>query len=285
MRTNPDFQPISNPASLSDVNYILDNFALPQLSPAAFDALKKSQPRATLISALRNLQFKGDKGAYTFLFKQIQHVQELVQGEPRGNTPASRAGGQGMRADERDRAQPKADQPRPAPSASRPGEDQADEQERAKSVHVYGGKGALCFEEDETKNGFHTISLDAAPSTGPKQYDWAQKIRLQLTREELPVLLAVMLGVLPQCEYKNHGPQNNKGFSVQDQGNQYFVRVYSPDGVRAVPMTPEDAFRVTAMLIKQMRKNYEGLEAGDILTLVRVVIGKKGMGKKGMDRK
>lgn len=280
MQTNPDFQPISNPASLSDVNRILNNFALPQLSPAAFDALKKKQPRETLMTALRNLQFKGDKGAWTFLSKQIEQVQGPAPAAPRESAPAPRAGGQGMRTDESDRARPKEDQPRPASTASRPDESQRDEQERPKSVHVYGGKGALCFEEDETKNGFHTIAIDAAPSTGPKQYDWANKIRIQLTREELPVLLAVMLGVLPQCEYKNHGPQNNKGFGVQDQGNQYYVRVFGPDGVRAVPMTPEDAFRVTAMLIKQMRKNYEGLEAGDILTLVRVIIGKKGMARK-----
>lgn len=185
-----------------------------------------------------------------------------------------------MMTDAPDLVRPQADQHRPAPTASRKGEDQPDETERPKSVHVYGGKGALCFEEDETKNGFHTIAIDAAESTGPKQYDWANKIRIQLTREETPVLLAVMLGVLPQCEYKNHGQQNNKGFSVQDQGNQYFIRVFGPDGVRAVPMTPEDAFRVTAMLIKQMRKNYEGLEASDILTLIRVIIGKKGMDRK-----
>jgi len=280
MQTNPDFQPISNPTSLSDVNKILNNFALPKLSPAAFDVLKKKQPRETLISALRNLQFKGDKGAWMFLSKQIEQVQGQSPAALRENTNSPRDGGQRMRTNELDREQQKEYQPSPDSTAGRTDETKRDEQGRPRSVHVYGGKGALCFEEDETKNGFHTIAIDAATSTGPKQYDWANKIRIQLTREELPVLLAVMLGVLPQCEYKNHGTQNNKGFSVQDQGNQYFVRVFSPEGVRAVPMTPEDAFRVTAMLIKQMRKNYEGLETGDILTLVRVIIGKKGIDRK-----
>tara|TARA_R110000868_G_scaffold101750_9_gene280181 strand:+ start:8970 stop:9419 length:450 start_codon:yes stop_codon:yes gene_type:complete len=47
-------------------------------------------------------------------------------------------------------------------------------QDRA-SFHVYGGKAALCFEADLTRNEVHTIALDAATATGPKQYNWGKK--------------------------------------------------------------------------------------------------------------
>jgi hypothetical protein len=274
MRQTTNFHPIRNPASLSEVNHILNNFSLPKLSPQEFDVLKKNQPRDTIVAALQSLQFKGDRGAYNYLAKQIQQAQAHASTSPKETQAPARRGSPMTHPSHNTTKESDASQ-KPEQSVPRD-----EEQDRPKSVHVYGSKAALCFEEDETRGGFHTVALDAATATGPKQYNWSEKIRIQLTREEMPVLLAVMLGVLPHCEYKNHGTQNNKGFAVEDQGDQFFVRVFSPDGVRAVPMTPEDAFRVTAMLVKQMRRNYEGIDSSDILTLVRVIIGKKGQARK-----
>ena len=91
---------------------------------------------------------------------------------------------------------------------------------------------------DLTRNEVHTIALDAATATGPKQYNWGKKVRLQLTRSELPIVTAVLLGVMKRCEFKNHGQDNSKGFSMERQdGGKVFIKVFAKDeGVKAVPV-------------------------------------------------
>ncbi len=140
-------------------------------------------------------------------------------------------------------------------------------------VHVYGGKAALCFEADETRGAVPTIALDAASATGPKQYDWRHKIRLQLTKNELPAVLSVLVGFVPKAEFKNHGPDNDKGFGIEHQGDKLFVRVWAKDqGVKAVPMPLEDAFYVTELFLRQLRKAAPWMTAGDILQVVGLVL-------------
>lgn len=141
------------------------------------------------------------------------------------------------------------------------------------SRHVYGAKAALCFEPDETRFGIHTVCIEAADATGPKQYDWGNKIRVQLTRDELPVTTAVFFGWLPRCEYKNHGEDNSKGFSLEDQGDKLFMRVFARGRqVKAVPIPPEDAFYLAQLFLGQLKKNAPGLSGGEILTTLRQVL-------------
>ncbi|MFA5700688.1 MAG: hypothetical protein WC913_05370 [Desulfuromonas sp.] len=143
--------------------------------------------------------------------------------------------------------------------------------------HVYGGKAALCFEEDETRGGMHTVCLDAADATAPRQYNWKEKLRVQFTRDELLVVTAVLFGMLPRCEYKNHGPDNSKGFSIEDQGDKLFVKVFAKGvKMKAVPVNPEDAFFVAQICLHQLKKNAPWLDASEIMmTLQRVVAARK----------
>lgn len=122
----------------------------------------------------------------------------------------------------------------------------------------------------------HTISLDGAPSTGPRQYNWGKKIRIQMTRQELPVVGGMLLGFIPKCEFTSHGPQNDKGFSIEDQGDNIFIHVFAKDqGVRAVPVTPEDAYRVATLFLRQLRKEAPWMTCWDAVQTVRAVIGRR----------
>jgi len=140
------------------------------------------------------------------------------------------------------------------------------------SYHVYGGKAALCFNCDETKGKTPTISLDAASSTGPKSYDWKNKIRIQLTKQELPVVAAVLLGAQQRCEFKNHGKDNDKGFSmVRQEGGKLFVSVFAKGApVKAVPIFQPDLLWVSALFISQLQKGCEGVDTSGVITLVRI---------------
>lgn len=147
------------------------------------------------------------------------------------------------------------------------------QQARRLSVHVYGSKAALCFEPDMTRGGVHTIALDAALATGQRQYDWQNKIRVQLTQTELPVAACVLLGWIPRCEYRNHGPDNDKGFSLENQTGRVFVRVFAKGlGLRAVPIEPPDIYRVTTLFLRQLRENSPWLSGMDIMHALRATI-------------
>lgn len=160
----------------------------------------------------------------------------------------------------------------PEPTLSRSSDANSDDRARS-GRHVYGAKAALCFEADETRFGIHTVCIEAADATAPKQYDWGNKIRVQLTRDELPVVTAVLFGWLPRCEYKNHGEDNSKGFSLEDQGDKLFMRVFArARQVKAVPIPPEDAFYLAQLFLGQMKKNAPGLSGGEILTTLRQVL-------------
>lgn len=145
------------------------------------------------------------------------------------------------------------------------------------SHHVYGGKAALCWDVDKTKNGDYTLRLEAAKAVGERQYDWSNKITIQLTRDELPCVAAVFLGILPKAEGKNHGvgDQQGKGFEIEHQGNKLFVKVFAPQKPPcAVPVSPEDAFTVASLLVRQIRKGKPWLSGNDIMTMLRAIIGR-----------
>jgi hypothetical protein len=114
--------------------------------------------------------------------------------------------------------------------------------------------------------------LDAALANGVRSYDWQHKLRIQLTVDELPVILSVLLSHRANCEFLNHGTENNKGFSVSNQKTKFFWRVFAGrEAVRAVPMEPEDAFQVAALLMSQLKRQWPEMSASDLAGLVRVM--------------
>lgn len=149
--------------------------------------------------------------------------------------------------------------------------------ERSK-FHVYGGKAALCFEEDTTRGGVQTIALDAAAAVGPKTYDWKKKVRIQMTRAELPVVAAVLLGKRQSCEFKAHGEDKSKGFSMERQaGGKVFVKVFEKEkGVKAVPIEAPDVFYVASIFLLQIRRSAPWLDATSIIALVGATMQQAG---------
>jgi hypothetical protein len=138
------------------------------------------------------------------------------------------------------------------------------------AYHVYGGKGGLCFVESVTKSGIFTVSIDGAISLQRKQYGWTNKTSVQCTKEELPQILAVLLGSKQKVEFSSHGPENNKGFSFEHQGEKVFVRMFEKGKpVINVPIMAADCFYVSGIFIKQIHANMPWLSSGqDIFSLI-----------------
>lgn len=143
------------------------------------------------------------------------------------------------------------------------------------SVHIYGGKSALCFGADTTRSikqgeEGNTVRLEAAPASGPRAYNWQDKVAVQFTTKELPMVLAVFMGWMPSVTFKAHGPAKDKGFSIecQDQG-KLFVRVWQGKRAMAVPLFAQDMYAVVALLLRQMVKNQPFLGVDGVIAIVR----------------
>lgn len=140
-------------------------------------------------------------------------------------------------------------------------------------VRVYGTKAALCVEADTTRQDEPTLRIEAAPATGPTTYDWQRKLIVQLTREELPLMTATVLGFLPRCECKNHGPDNNKGLEIVHQGGHLFVRVFQKEkGVFALPVNPTDTYALAALGLRALRQATPWLSDQGVLALLRLTV-------------
>jgi hypothetical protein len=158
----------------------------------------------------------------------------------------------------------------PAPAPSAPGIPGTTRPDRV-GCHIYGGKAALCVESDETRQNAPTLRIEAARATAPQTYDWKQKIAIQLTADELPLVAATVLGLLPRCACKNHGPDNTKGLEIEHQGTHLLVRVFQKDqGVRAVPVGPADSYYLAALGLRQLRKAAPWLTDQGVLALLRL---------------
>ncbi|QCT95497.1 hypothetical protein FEV13_00700 (plasmid) [Stutzerimonas degradans] len=236
--------------TLAQINERLKSVSLPIIPRDKVQAVLAHAERTKLINALNRIDNPED---FAYVTSSLTAAQIMAAGEPEED--AGQYGEHGQANDD--------DQNRT----------QRDENnllsERAK-FHVYGGKAALCFEVDTTRGGVPTIALDAASSSAPRAYNWSQKIRIQLTRAELPVVAAVLLGARESCEFSAHGADKTKGFSMERQGNRIFTKVYEKNrGARAVPIEAADAFYVATLFLLQIRKISPWLDASSTIALVR----------------
>lgn len=139
------------------------------------------------------------------------------------------------------------------------------------SVHCYGGKAALCFSADTTKgDDAPTVRIEAAPATGPRAYAWSQKIAVQCTVKEMPIVLATILGWMPSVRFAAHGADNKKGFSFQHQdGGKLFAKVWDGKGTRMVPIAAADLFGIADLFVRQMLKSRPYMSHDGLMTMIR----------------
>ena len=151
-------------------------------------------------------------------------------------------------------------------SESGPGPDD----ERYKSFHVYGGKFAACFSEDRSQRGIHTIRVEATEANGQRTYNWKNKVAIQLSQRELPLMLATLMLWTSKFEAKGHGQNNEKWMTLEAQPGKLYLSVQSKGtGARGVAIAPGDAYPITTMIVKQMLANDPFLTADLVFKLAK----------------
>ena len=102
--------------------------------------------------------------------------------------------------------------------------------------HKAYGAAAACevkFDMTQGENPRPTVRLETAMKIkSSEQYDWTNKIGIQLTLKEITHLIAVLYGLMPLAEGSFHGKANNKSFRVtfeRDDKSSY-ISVFTSEG-------------------------------------------------------
>lgn len=144
------------------------------------------------------------------------------------------------------------------------------------TVHVYGAKGALSFAMAEhPRSRQMVLMIDAAESRGGRQYDWVNKITLQMTFGEMVSIYGVLVGLTSGgLETAVHGSSGKK-LRIDDQQASFFVRLSQGRRTVAVPVSPMDALQVALLISRGILAQQPQLKDMDGLTkFVALFIGR-----------
>lgn len=264
--------------SMREANQIIEGIGLPKIDRSVQERLTEYEPKETIQKAIRRAQ--NDPNAETYLRRLFARAGVMASASNDGTTtPAPEPSHQQSPAPAAPTKNhvttaPAMSHSEPTSSAPVPAGEGSDARDRL-SYHVYGGKAALCFEADMKRTGdAATVAIDAAMASGERQYDWKSKIRIQITQSELPVVVAVFLGIREGCQYGQHGQEKNKGFVIQrQQGGKVYMKVMAKDEpMRAVPIEAPDVFRINALFMRQILKNHPWLDATGAINLIRASV-------------
>ncbi|MFC0134351.1 hypothetical protein [Massilia eurypsychrophila] len=142
------------------------------------------------------------------------------------------------------------------------------------SFKVFGSSAALCISEARTRAGNqYTIQIEGAlllaAGSGRKEFDWQNKIIVQLTVQESYLTLALLENLVPSVKFDGHGRTHDKSLQIEFQESHYFVRVIQRNRAAvAVPVRAVDAIQFIALLYKQLLRNEPHLRIEDIRTMV-----------------
>ncbi|HGG60107.1 MAG TPA: hypothetical protein ENK26_09385 [Gammaproteobacteria bacterium] len=144
------------------------------------------------------------------------------------------------------------------------------------NYHVYGKGSAIEFFCDETKKQhIKTISINAASARKDidKGYDWENKTFLQLPRNELLKVTAVLLGLSEHCEFRQNSTHTSKSYKVEFQGSKVFFMVMERGkAIRAVGLSPEDTYQVATLFLRQLKENSPWMTVDEIIQMIEITI-------------
>jgi hypothetical protein len=140
------------------------------------------------------------------------------------------------------------------------------------SFKIFGSGAALCVSEARTRSSNqHTIQIEGALALGRgrREFDWQNKIIVQLTVQEAYMALALFENLIPSVKFDGHGRAHDKSLHIDFQDSHYFVRVIQRGRAAvALPVRAVDAIQIVALLYKQLLRNEAHLRIEDIRALV-----------------
>jgi hypothetical protein len=152
-------------------------------------------------------------------------------------------------------------------------------------LRLYGKSAAHTLEVTAHRRGgdflgVHVVSIDSAPALASGGgYAWERKLVLQLTPEEMPGLIATLMGITPSVRFGHHGADRSKFIEVRRQEGG-LVMVTGEKALRySVPVPTAGIYYLLDLFCRAMAMNMgteadkPGRSVSDVLMLVRSAYG------------
>ena len=123
------------------------------------------------------------------------------------------------------------------------------------SIKIHGSSAAVEFKADVTRKGVHTVRIEAAKGSN-KQFNWNDKVSIQLTHTGMIDLLNVFLFIQPLADLRHYGVNNDKSIKIELQsGNKLFTQVtQAGKGMHGIPVPINEGIRI-GQFIEIFREN------------------------------
>ena len=126
--------------------------------------------------------------------------------------------------------------------------------------------------------GVHVVSIDSAHAHGAGGgYAWERKLVLQLTPEEMPAVIATLMGLTPSVRFGHHGAGRDKFVEVRRQDGGVVIVTGEKALSYSVPVPSATLYYVLDLFCRAMSMGMEedkpGRSVADVLMLVRSANG------------
>ena len=122
--------------------------------------------------------------------------------------------------------------------------------------------------------GVHVVSIDSAAALGSGGgYAWERKLVVQLTPEEMPGLIATMMGLTPSVRFGHHGAGRDKFLEVRRQAGGLMMVTGEQALSYSVPVPTATVYYVLDLFCRAMAMAAPGRSVSDVLMLVRSTHG------------
>lgn len=126
--------------------------------------------------------------------------------------------------------------------------------------------------------GVHVVSIDSAHALGiGGGYAWERKLVIQLTPEEMPAIIATLMGLTPSVRFGHHGTGRDKFVEVRRQESGVVIITGEKSLSYSVPVPTTTLYYVLDLFCRAMAMRMEveqpGRSAADVLMLVRSAHG------------
>jgi hypothetical protein len=126
--------------------------------------------------------------------------------------------------------------------------------------------------------GVHVVSIDSAHTSGTGGgYAWERKLVIQLTPEEMPAVIATLMGLTPSVRFCHHGAGRDKIIEVRRQEGGLVIVTGEHALSYSVPVPTATLYYVLDLFCRAMAMSMEGDKPGrsvsDVLMLVRSAHG------------
>ena len=141
-------------------------------------------------------------------------------------------------------------------------------------VKLFGRDAAHTLESGAHRRGSHflgvqVITIESARALGNGGYDWSQKLTVQLTPEEMPEALAVLMNLQASVRFGQHGPARDKWVELRRQDGGMVLITAQGSAVYAVPVKAGQLYYLLGLFAQAMAQGLPGGCVADVLALIK----------------